>query len=88
MKQTIFYLQNNKLTSDNLTELEIFEMIDRKYNLSIQDIKFYLKAYDHLTNSLCCDKFKYFLFVQEKLNIQIKFPVCIGKLKLKLIKIN
>jgi hypothetical protein len=36
------------------------------------------------------NKYKYFLFVKEKLNIniKIKFPICIGKLKFKLIKIN
>lgn len=33
-------------------------------------------------------KNKYFLFVQEKLKFQIKFPSSIGKLKFKLIKIN
>ena len=34
------------------------------------------------------NKYKYFLFVQEKLKFQIKFPTCLGKLNFKLIKIN
>jgi hypothetical protein len=58
MKNTIFYLENNKITSDSLTELEIFEMTDIKYNLSVLDIKNYITAYDKVINSLGCDKYK------------------------------
>ena len=49
---------NNSATSQNLDILEVLELYNPKYNLTESDITKYITAYDKITNSLGCNKYK------------------------------
>ncbi len=55
--QPIFNPMNNNITSQNLTNLEVMELYNPKYNLSESDIKKYITPYDNITSSLGCNKY-------------------------------
>jgi len=48
---------NNKLISTNLSDLEISQLYDSKYQLTEFDIYKYITAYDYITESLGCNKY-------------------------------
>lgn len=49
---------NNNITSQNLSTLEVLELYNPKYNLTESDIVKYITAYDKITSSLGCNKYK------------------------------
>jgi len=49
--------QNKKLISYNLTDAEIMELYNKKYNLTEFDIYKYITAYDYIMDSLGCTKY-------------------------------
>lgn len=48
----------NGVTSQNLNILEVLELYNPKYSLTESDINNYIEAYDKITNSLGCNKYK------------------------------
>jgi len=52
-------IQNNKLISKNLNDIEVQELYNKKYKLSEFDIYKYITALDHISNSLGSDKIKF-----------------------------
>jgi hypothetical protein len=56
--QPIFNPMNNNITSQNLSILEVMELYNPKYNLSESEINKYITAYDNITTSLGCNKYK------------------------------
>jgi|SRR6266853_284716 len=48
----------NGVTSQNLNILEVLELYNPKYNLTELEINSYIEAYDHITNSLGCNKYR------------------------------
>jgi hypothetical protein len=48
---------NNKLVSSNLSDTQITQLYDKKYNLSEFDIYRYITAYDYLIDSLGHSKY-------------------------------
>lgn len=49
---------NNNITSQNLDILDVLELYNPKYNLTESDIVKYITAYDKITDSLGCNKYK------------------------------
>jgi len=50
-------LKNNKLVSQNLSDLETQNLYDKKYNLTDFEIYKFITAYDYINDSLGCNKF-------------------------------
>jgi len=48
---------NNKLISQTLTDLEISQLYDKKYNLTEFEIYKFITAHDYINESLGCNKF-------------------------------
>jgi len=49
---------SNSITSQNLDILEVLKLYNPKYNLTESEIIKYITAYDNITNSLGCNKYK------------------------------
>ena len=49
---------NKKLISQTLSAIEIQNLYNKKYQLTEFDIYKYITAYDHIVNSMGCDKYK------------------------------
>lgn len=71
MRQTL----KNNITSQYLTELELLELYDKKYNLTENDINKYIIAYDHINGSLGFDKYKLTEGITNNKNKYIKILV-------------
>src|ERR1700742_4339011 len=48
---------NNKLISTNLSESQVLELYNKKYNLSEFEIYKYITTYDYIRDSLGCSKY-------------------------------
>src|SRR6266404_2802855 len=52
-------IKNSKLISTSLTDSEISQLYDKKYNLSEFDIYKYITAYDYIVSSLYSNKYTF-----------------------------
>lgn len=52
-------MNNNKLLSTNLTDSQISELYNKKYNLTEFEIYKYITALDYATDTLNCNKFSF-----------------------------
>lgn len=61
--------KNKKLVSNNLTDSEILELYNKKYNLNEFRIFLYITAYDQISNYLGCNKFTFTEGITKNKNI-------------------